>query len=436
MPNKQDDSKRKELESKSATHAGGWLRKHWRPALAILVFLVIAGVWLHPLNSIATATSSAAQATKTFMLGPGRLGAISADAKPQQAAERITVLTQQLALVEHTLCSYLDGTKYPQESRPIAEHPDQIYPNQAVEDVHAMRTGNDKSDPTVQLKTSQSRVFVASGESVVFSVTAVDKDGKTLPLFVTRALASAITAQGSRIGTQVTLPFADDGSNGDAVAGDARFSGSLAPGATGFANFNGTIRTEVKYNVGDRSGSVMFDIIYTSEIPATWAGPIREAAEDGSLNLYLKADVREPGRYLVNGRVDDANGKPFALITFNDTLAQGPVEIKLTVFGKLMRDQKPAFPLTLRDVDAYLLKENTDPDRALMPRLVGPVYATKTYSPKGFSDAEWQSEQRSRYLTELGKDVSLARETLAQINPEQANRPFAQSDCVKVGAVE
>jgi hypothetical protein len=47
--------------------------------------------------------------------------------------------------------------------------------------------------------------------------------------------------------------------------------------------------------------------------------------------------------------------------------AHGSSEVGLTVFGKLMRDLAPALPLTLRDVDGYLLKENTDPDRALMP---------------------------------------------------------------------
>lgn len=126
----------------------------------------------------------------------------------------------------------------------------------------------------------------------------------------------------------------------------------------------------------DRAGVVMFDIIYSPESPARWSGPVREVVEDGSLNFYLKTDVRVAGRYIVNGLVDDAQGKPFALGSFNDLLVVGNNDIRLTVFGKLLRDQSPAFPLTLRDVDAYLLKENTDPDRALMPRLEGTAHIT------------------------------------------------------------
>ena len=133
-----------------------------------------------------------------------------------------------------------------------------------------------------------------------------------------------------------------------------------------------------------------------------------------------------PGRYVITGRVDDAKGHPFALLTFNDVLGPGPNQVKLLMFGKLMRDQDAALPLTLRDVDGYLLKEGTDPDRAMMPRLEGKVYTTRTTSTKGFSDAEWQSEERTRYLTEFGKDVAIAKAELARFDP---NLPLPPSEC-------
>jgi hypothetical protein len=170
-------------------------------------------------------------------------------------------------------------------------------------------------------------------------------------------------------------------------------------------------------------------VIYSSETPAIWSGNIRESTEGGSLRFILKANVNTPGRYIVNGRVDDAKGKPFALVTFNDLLPQGSNDIPLTVVGNLLRDQQPAMPLTLRDVDAYLLKENTDPDRALMPRLEGSAYVSKTYPLKTFSDAEWSSEERSRYITEFSKDVALAKSALLQFDPEQERKPLPQSEC-------
>lgn len=344
-------------------------------------------------------------------------------------AQRRREINQQLELLDHTLCSYREATKYPNSSRPISEHPDQVYPNRAITEQHALRKEGGGVDAAIQIQTTQSRVYMAAGEAVVFSIKAIDKDGKTLPLMVTRTLARGISAPGGREAPQLALTITDDGNGGDAVGGDGTYSGALVPAQSGFAGFDGTIRTELRYNVAGQTGIVLFDVIYSPETPATWAGPVREVLEGGALNFYLKADVRTPGRYIVTGRVDDAKGKPLALLTFNDLLGQGSNEIRLTLVGKLLHDLAPVFPLSLRDVDAYLFKENTDPDRALMPRLEGAVHLTKNYPLKNFSDSEWKSEERSRYLNEYSKDVELAKAALIELDPEQARMPFPQSAC-------
>lgn len=338
-------------------------------------------------------------------------GAVSGETREQ----KIATLEKQLALAQHTYNSYLIGTKYPNESRPISEHPDQVYPNRPVQNEHILVKKDGRTDSNVKVRTSQTRVFMGARESVVFTVTATDSTGKQLPIFVTRAVARGLPAPGKRESAQVTLNFSDDGQQGDSVASDGILSGTFDPNASSLAQFNGTIRTEVNFNVGDNAGFVLFDIIYTPDLPATWAGGIRDAQEAGSLNFYLKANVQQAGRYLVSARVDDANGKPFALLSFNNLLQPGPQEIKLPLFGKLIYDQTPAFPLKLRDVDAYLLKEDVDPDRALMPRLTGYVHTTKKYASNSFSNTEWTSEERTRYLTELGKDVAQTQAELNQL---------------------
>jgi hypothetical protein len=236
-----------------------------------------------------------------------------------------------------------------------------------------------------------------------------------LALTITRAVARGITAQGSSLGTPQAMPlFNDNGTDGDAAAGDGTYTATLAPADTAFAQFNGTIRLEVGLQVGDSEGVHRFDIVYTPELPAVWNGAIHEALERGSLALYLPANIRLPGRYIVTGRLDDASGKPFALLTFNDELTAGPQQIRLPAFGKLVMDRKPAFPLRLRDVDGYLLRDGGFPDRALMPRLMGIVYVTKAYPLSSFSDSEWTSEERDRYLAEYGSDVTNAQQSLDQ----------------------
>lgn len=401
------------------------LRRPVLAAAAVVLALFGLAAWMLPTETAkAPAASTPARSAASLSFGQDITRGVPP--MPTGREQRLRELTDQYKLADHTYCSYREGSKYPVSSRPIADNPDQIYPNQPVTESHPLRKQGGGIDKNIQVQTAQSRVFLGAGESAVFSVRAVDAQGKPMTLVVTRAIATGITYKDKRPAASVSLPFADDGRNGDASAGDGAHSGVLTPSKNGLAGFSGTIRTEVNYSVGGQAGVVLFDVIYTPDVPAVWTGQIRDVMENGALSYVLKVDVRQAGRYVVHGRVDDAKGTPFALVSFNELLAAGPQEIRLTVFGKLMRDQEPSMPLTLRDVDAYLLKENTDPDRALMPRIEGTAHVSKTYALKGFSDAEWQGEERTRYLAEYSKDAREARTALEQIS---VGGPIPPSEC-------
>lgn len=419
---KPPEKKRRPAKPRSAPRP--WLRRLALPAVALAVLAVL--VWSLMGHGGPAPAATAAQAPapqgRPFFQPVDERGLPAVDERGQRRRQ----LIENYRLADHTFCSYRESSQYPVGSRPIAENADQNQPNAPVTDMNPMRLQGGGADRGVLLQTSQSRVYMAANEAVAFSLRAVDASNRVLPLVVTRALSQGITYAGARQTPQVSIPFADDGSGADPVPNDGAFAGVLAPAQTGLAGFNGTIRTQVSYNVNGKNGMVVFDVIYTPELPAVWTGQVREAVENGSLSFILPVEVRMPGRYIVSGRVDDARGRPFALLTFNELLGPGPNEVRLTMFGKLMRDQDAALPLTLRDVDGYLLKENTDPDRALMPRLEGRVFTSRNHPLKGFSDAEWQSEERSRYLTEFAKDVKLAKNELEAFDPSQSAPP---SEC-------
>ena len=335
----------------------------------------------------------------------------------EDRAARRRRLVEQVRLTDHTYCSYLAHSRYPHESRPAGHHPDQLYPNQPLLETNPMRAEGGDSHPEVQLQTAQSRVYLAAGEQAGFSLRALDASGQPLPLVVTRALAQGMTYGPSRPAPRVAVPFADEG---------GAWRGALAPAENALAGFHGTIRLEVRYQAGGREGVVLFDVIYSPQLPATWSGAPREAVDGGALQFALPLDVRLPGRYVVTGRVDDAAGRPFALATFNEVLGQGTQQVLLRVHGKLLHDGAPKLPLQLRDVEGYLLRENLDPDRLLLPRLEGKVFASRTSSLDGVPDVEWQSEERSRYLAEYAKDRAAARARLARFDPQAALPP---DDC-------
>ncbi len=315
--------------------------------------------------------------------------------------------------------TYRDATRYPHESRPIADSPDQVRPFDPVVEEKTMR--NERGEPVkgITLKTGQDRVFLSGQDTVKFTVQATDSSGKVLPLLITRGAAQSIP-DGKQLAQQrsVALEFSDAGSASagavDDVAGDGNFSARLSPLTQGFSGFGGTIRVLVFLRADGKEGVAHFDVIYTEDTPAAW-GTIREAQEAGSLNFYLKANVRVAGRYVVSSRVDDARGQPFALVTFNEEVGAGVQEFKLHVFGALIRDKRPIFPLKLRDVDGFLLIPDKFPDRLMMSRRAGVVHTSAGYTAESFSQSEWSSEERNRYLAEYGRDLDTARTELERL---------------------
>jgi hypothetical protein len=367
-------------------------------------------------DAVAAPANNAANSSAQTASSSARLRDDEAGTRAPFSANGETARQQQLALMqaryeraEQTYTSYRNATRYPHESRPIEEQPDQIKPFDTISEEKTLRDLTGKPIKGLRLRTSQDRVFLSGPDVVMFTIAAVDERGAPVPLLVTRATAGNLPE--SKTPTQLTqsaLEFADNGLTPDAAAADGVFSASLAPVQQGFANLNGTIRVLAQVSVNGEQGVAHFDVIYSPDIPATWLG-VREALERGSLNFYLKANVKTAGRYVVSARVDDANGAPFALLQFNEEVAAGEREFKLNLFGALVRDKSPAFPLKLRDIDGFLLIENRFPDRAMMPRQSGVVYTSARYALDKFSPDEWTSEERERYLTEYRNDLDRTR---------------------------
>lgn len=388
--------------------AAGW-------GLLLLALLLVLAPWASrddpPMQPVAAAP----------VAGLRFFDPVAPDGVPQDAAARRSALIEAVRLADHTYCSYLTNTRYPPTSRPAGHHPDQLYPNQPVLEAHPMRRegGNSgDSDAGVLLHTSQSRVYLAAGETVTFSLHAQDAAGSALPLVVTSALAQGITYGASRAAPRVGLAFA--------AADDGVWSAGFAPGQGGLAGFHGTIRTEVRYSAGGKKGFVLFDVVHSPALPARWTGEVEEAVGNGALRFVLHLDVQQPGRYVISGRVDDAAGQPFALASFNEVLGAGEQEVALDVFGKLLHDGMPRLPLTLRDVEGHLLREDADPDRLLLPRLEGRVFESRTVALDGVPDQEWRSEERSRYLAEYAKDRRQAR---ARLQADDPSRPLPAGAC-------
>lgn len=375
---------------------------------AWLAGAVLAGVvawWAWP--GQAAAPARVAQAGGAHLALPAAASS-SAASRPQGSPftdaalrERLAqreLLVQRLERAKVTLATYREQTRYPHESRPMAQHPDQVRPFAPIQESLPLRfPGSQGEVPGVRIVTRQDRVFMSGEEAVQVSVSAQDDAGKTLPLLITRAVAFDLPDPRQVAGRpQLALNF---------TASEGVHSARFQPSQTVFADFAGTLRLQLTLSQDGRQGVVNFDVVYQPGVPAEW-GTITERVADGSLDFMVGLIVKQPGRYAIDARVDDARGEPFALVSFNEELGAGPQVARLRVFGKLLRDAAPAMPLRLRDLQGFLLFEDRFPDRAMLPRREGVVHKSASHALKSFSDAEWTSEERERYLAELGRDVS------------------------------
>lgn len=313
---------------------------------------------------------------------------------------------------EQVYANYRDATRYPHDSQLLTAKTDQNHPFNPIAEEKTLRNAKGEAINGVRLRTTQERVFVTGAETVKFTIEAVNDKGENLPLTVARAAAQSIPEARSATLIQATVDFSDNGGGVDELASDGKYTALLNPAAQGFENFAGTIRLLATVSAGTDQGVAHFDVVYTPQAPATWAG-VREGIETGSLSIYLKANIARAGRYVASARVDDAQGNPLALLQFNQEVGTGAQEFRLRLFGALIRDKNPAFPLRVRDVEGFLLIPDQFPDRAMLARQPGIVHSTGRYTPDQFSPNEWSSEERDRYLAEYGKD---AENALAQIN--------------------
>lgn len=398
--------------------------RQWAVALGAIVMVgAFAGwQWRSPAATVPigagppqAVTEWGASASQSAWAPGDRIFPFSAAGSPERQQE-LALWQQRYLRAEQAYNSYREATRYPPESRPIAEDSNLAWPFDPIRKDVPLQDASGKPVIGVRIQTTQERLFLAGAESVRFTIAVVNEDARALPLAIERSEAQSQGGSTALIAViAAPVPFADDGAAPDVLAGDGEYSARLTPAAQGFANHAGTIRLLVEVNVDGRKGVVPFDVSYTPAVPATWAG-VREALEDGSLNFYLEAQVTTPGRYAVSARVYDARGVPFALLRSTDVVAAARrAEFKLTLAGVLVRDKKPAFPLRLVDVEAFLLQPDAFPDRAMMPRLAGEVHMSKPYDIDSFSSDEWQSEERTRLLAEYGRDVQLALEDMGKL---------------------
>jgi hypothetical protein len=304
---------------------------------------------------------------------------------------------KRLEQARHTLEGYKLWARYPPGSRPLSEMPDLQKPHSVQPSTQPLATSDGSTTKKAKVTLEQDRLYLVGDESAKLRMTCTTSGSPARCEVLSAMATSAMTKDNSQLIGPAPVAFGDDGQGG-ALA-------SFGPAKEGFSSYHGGIGIDVKVRVGSEEGMASFQVIYTPSAPARFTGKIREAMENGSLCLYVQMDVSKAGRYVLTGRVEDTQHEGFAYLEWNDLMETGLREAKMCIFGLLVLDQRAQSPFVLRDLEGLVLFEDRNPDRELMSALEGNVYTTKKYEESAFSNAEWQSEEKTRHIEEFGKDV-------------------------------
>lgn len=402
------------MRAGSSSRVPGSVRRWAGLLVSVLAAVLIA--W--SLGSSGAEADGSAGPGEQELGGPSADGRLAGRSASASAAERGQAHVrrereERLQEARERLAQYRASTRLPPHSRPAREQSDRMQPASPVRERPLSLKDEEGEGAKLQLRLGQSRIALAGDESVEVWLQCLDEESRVVECEVTGFAHEAEHAQPQEgAAAPVPLRFVRDHQNRPGAAPGPVWLAVLTPAREGFALYRGTLRLPVEIRAGQTTGRAFFDVVYSGPPPATLSPAVVESLESGDLLLRVPIQVREAGRYVFEARLDGADGTPLALLGFNEVLPAGAQRLDFRLAGLLVHDERPRFPLSLRDVEGFLLFESGDPDRAHVLPLSGPIHRTRAWELADFGREEWEGEQRQRYLKEFSADVERARAEL------------------------
>lgn len=239
------------------------------------------------------------------------------------------------------------------------------------------------------------RVHVGPGEPLT-SWIEVRQGGALVPCSIDDASIELSDGTGRRLWA---LAYNDEGRDGDAVAGDLRYSHRFVPSQVPALSRPLHVHLAATVSAGRQRARISRVFSYATHAPLSLRA-VRDEPRAGSLVLPLELDVNEAGLYTFEANLMSADGlRPIAWLKQSFRLAQGRREVELTVHGRIFHDVGLDGPYQLRDLRALL--RSPRPDEAPMLWSTPQTHLTRPYVRADFSAAEWSSPFRQAQLEQL-----------------------------------
>jgi hypothetical protein len=362
----------------------------WRRPAALLaaVVTVAAGVWAWRARATVPerdVVAAARPATHEPTPAP------SADPDPAQQAKRTpsNVVVPYVAppkpkavaaIGAQAAAEYRRRARYPRWAQPLGpDDPDPLVRDREISPVESR--GPNGAEPVL-------RVFPAAMgfESPEPAIVFAELTTRGRPV-VAREVRGTLTTE--NLEPLADVLFHDDGLDGDAVAGDGRYTVVFAGDALG-GKLSTSYLVQVQALLGgddERKGATSFQ--YASP-DAQLTGNYRDALVDGSLVVGVEIDVTEAGRFHVEATLYGAGGtEKIAWAQAAQVLEPGTHWLDLSYYGLILRERGIDGPYVLR----YVALSTTTEMPNAKNRVAENPYQTAAYDVSAFSDRVYDDPQ-------------------------------------------
>lgn len=278
------------------------------------------------------------------------------------------------AVGANAAAEYRRRARYPRAAQPLAaDEPDPIVRDREISAVESR--GRNGAEPTLRVFPA-SMSFESPEPAVVFAeVTSRGRPARA------RSIRGTLTTESLAPIAQVE--FHDDGADGDAAAGDGRYSVQFPGEALGGALSTSYLVQVVADIEGDDDGRKAAASFQYASPHAHLTGTYRDQVVDGSLVVGVEVDVAEAGRFHVEATLYGPDGvEKIAWAQAAQWLEPGSHWLDLSYYGLILREHGVDGPYVLR----YVALSTTTEMPNAKNRVVENAYTTGGYRSASFTD--------------------------------------------------
>ncbi len=251
------------------------------------------------------------------------------------------------------------------------------------------------------------RHHVTFGEPIIswIEVWQTGNEARRVPLFVRSAWV--MTTSGAAQGRSVSLRYHDDGLDGDAVAGDLRYSNRLVPSEHDELRASRQVQLYADVEAAGMARPMIRDFTYAAR-PVLEVVHVSDELAAGSLRVTVDCEVFEPGLYTFEANLVSADDSlPIGYVDQSLPLAAGRQKVALVFFGRVLHDVGASGPYLVRDLRGF--ERFLDGSQANLWWAYAPTHRTRAYDVNDFSAAEWDAPEKQDKIRRLEAARSAGR---------------------------